>query len=181
MGRMIANWCQRNGCVSEEEYPIVLYGLQIMFNTSQKIMGILLISMVLGILWEVLLSMVIFCSMRYWAGGWHSSTHIGCFSTMLFICVCPAFLKSIEGNWAILVWVCMVLYSLYNILRYAPRNSKVNPITDEWILKRKRIGAIVECIMLVIAICACQSTELRWLMIVPLFAETVTLSPVIEK
>lgn len=176
MSRIITDWCQKNGCVSEEEYPIVLYGLEIMFNTSLKIMGILLISMMLEIFWEVLLSMLVFCSMRYWAGGWHSNTHIGCFSTMLFICVCPAFLKSIEAKWVIPVWVCMGLYSLYNILRYAPRNSKVNPITVERILKRKRIGSVVECIALLMAMCMLQETEVRWLIIVPLFAEAITLT-----
>ena len=179
--RELANWLERNCDMSKEEYAVALYGLQVMLNSTIKIAGIFLIGVVCGIWQEVLFTMLVFCSMRYWAGGWHSSTHIGCFSTMLCICVCPAFLKSIEGNWVILVWVCMVLYSLYSILRYAPRNSKVNPIVDICILKRKRIGSMVEAFMLVVIMLLCKSTEICWLISVPLFFEAITISPATSK
>lgn len=174
--RGLTDWIERNCDMSKEEYAIALYGLQIMFNSTIKIAGIFLIGMVCGIWQEVLFTMLVFCSMRYWAGGWHSSTHIGCFSTMLFICVCPAFLKNIEADWVVPVWVCMGLYSLYNILRYAPRNSKVNPIADVQILRRKRIGSVVECIVLLMTACMFQETEVRWLIIAPLFAEAITVT-----
>lgn len=176
MSRIIADWCKRNHCVSDEEYAVVLYGLEVMFNTSLKLIGIILIGILLGSFREVLLSMIVFCSMRYWAGGWHSDTHLGCFSTMLAFCVSPSFLKGIEEAWVTPVWIGMIAYSLFKIFRYAPQNSKVNPITDEKILRRKRIGSIAECVALVILVSVCQNTALGWLVIAPLFFEAVTLS-----
>lgn len=176
MSRIIADWCKRNNCVSEGEYAIVLYGLEVMFNTSLKLMGIVLAGIMLGMFREVLLSMIVFCSMRYWAGGWHSDTHIGCFSTMLAFCVSPGLLKNVETVWIIPLWIMMIVYSVYKIFRYAPQNSKVNPITDERILKRKRIGSIIECMLLVLIVCVCPQTAIRWLIIMPLFYEAVTLS-----
>lgn len=176
MSRIIADWCKRNHCVSEGEYAIVLYGLEVMFNTSLKLAGIILTGIVLGVFWEVLLSMAVFCSMRYWAGGWHSETHMGCFSAMLAFCVSPAFLQNIEAVWVMPLWIGMILYSIYKILRYAPQNSKINPITDESILRKKRIGAIIECMLLAVVICVCPVTAIRWLLVMPLFFEAVTLS-----
>lgn len=56
--RGIAGWCRKHGVVSEEEYPIVLYGIQVLLNTSLKILGILLIGVMLHQLstnwWELL-------------------------------------------------------------------------------------------------------------------------------
>lgn len=179
MCRIMADWCRKYGNVSEKEYPIVLYGLQVMFNSSLKMLGILLIGACLGVFREVVISMSVFCSMRYWAGGWHSSTHMGCFGSMLIPCLCPAFLQNLRGSWIYPVWLCMIVYSLYAIFRYAPRNSKVNPITDERILRRKRVVSILESTLLVVLIGLLGDESIRWLIVTPLFVEAVTLSAVL--
>lgn len=174
--RRIADWCRQNDSVTEEDYPIVVYGLEVMLNNSVKMLGILLIGLLLGHIREVILSMAVFCSMRYWAGGYHSDTHIGCFSIMLIPCLGPSFLTGFKGQWVLLCWGGMILYSLYEIVRHAPRNSKVNPIRDLSILRRNRICAIVECVILIGIAVTCRGTAIPWLIIVPLFVEAVTIS-----
>ena len=61
----IADWCKKYGAVSDEDYPIILYGIQVSLNTSLKMMGIFLVGAVLHQLAAVFLSTVVFCSMRY--------------------------------------------------------------------------------------------------------------------
>ena len=45
--RGIADWCKKNGAILEEDYPIVLYGIQVVLNTSLKLLGIFLIGALL--------------------------------------------------------------------------------------------------------------------------------------
>ena len=134
--RSIAEWCRKNGDVSEADYPIVLYGIQTLFNTSLKVMGILMAGLALHRFWAVLVCTTVFCSMRHWTGGWHSKSHLGCFCTMFIVCVGSTFFIGLEEKWVSGVLSCMMLYSVYKILKYAPCNSKVNPISDAGIMKK---------------------------------------------
>ena len=171
----IANWCKKNGDVSEEDYPIILYGIQLCLNTSLKVLGILLIGALLHHFATVLISMAVFCSMRYWTGGWHSKSHLGCFCAMLVPCICPVLLLELDWGWMPWALGCMLIYSVYKILRYAPCNSKVNPIENPQILKRKRIGSIIETVGIVMVVLICSGIELQWLIILPLYIDAVML------
>jgi len=145
-------------------------------NTSLKLLGIFLTGVLLQRLPAVLLSTTVFCSMRYWTGGWHSESHIGCFCTMLIPCVGPSLLTVISGEGIPWVLGFMAVYSIYKVLRYAPCNSKVNPIEDVKILKLKRIGGIAEVIIVSAGILLGFSTEMKWLIGLPLFIETILIN-----
>lgn len=168
----IAGWCKKNGAVSDEDYPIVLYGIQVILNTSIKISGIFLTGVLLHRLAAVLISTAVFCSMRYWTGGWHSKSHSGCFCTMLIPCVCPSllmeFMAGRNAEWVFWVLGGMLVYSIYKVLRYAPCNSTVNPIEDAGILKVKRIGGIAEGFVLGMLIVFCINREWILLVLFPL-------------
>ena len=174
--RGIVGWCKKTGAASDENYPIVLYGIQVILNTSLKLLGIFLTGVLLQRLPAVLLSTTVFCSMRYWTGGWHSESHIGCFCTMLIPCVGPSLLTVISGEGIPWVLGFMAVYSIYKVLRYAPCNSKVNPIEDVKILKLKRIGGIAEVIIVSAGILLGFSTEMKWLIGLPLFIETILIN-----
>lgn len=169
----IAEWCKKNCAVSEEDYPIVLYGIQVILNTSIKLLGIFMIGALLHRLPAVLLSTAVFCSMRYWTGGWHSGSHIGCFCTMLIPCVGSSLLAGISEEWVPWVLRTMAVYSVYKVLRYAPCNSKVNPIEDEKKLKLKRIGSIAEVMIVGSGVLLGFSTEMQWLIGLPLFLNAI--------
>lgn len=173
---VIASWCKKNGAVSDEDNLVIIYGIQVILNTSLKLLGIFLIGALLHRLPTVLLSTAVFCSMRYWTGGWHSESHIGCFCTMLIPCVGPSLLVEISGGWIPWVLGFTAVYSVYKVLRYAPCNSKVNPIEDEETLKMKRIGSIAEVIIVEAGILLSFSTEMQWLTGVPVFFNAILLN-----
>lgn len=172
----IADWCKKNGAVSEENYPIILYGIQVLLNTSLKVLGILLTGALLHRFVAVAISMAVFCSMRYWTGGWHSKSHLGCFCTMLIPCVCPSLLMGVDGAWVPWVLRGMLVYSVYAVIRYAPCNSEVNPICDPKILKAKRVGSVMEMLGVVIGMFLCSNVKTLWLISVPLFANAIMLN-----
>lgn len=172
----IVNWCKREGTVPDEDYNIVFYGIQVLLNTLLKIFSILFIALLLHQFFTVLISMTVFCSMRYWTGGWHSKSHLGCFCTMLISCLIPSFFVGIHGEWAEWLLKGIMIYSAYRVFRYAPCNSKVNPIEDPKLLHRKRIGSIIETAGLLIITFVCPDIEIGWLMVLPSFANAIMLT-----
>lgn len=175
ISRKLALWCLCNDGIDESQYPIVIYGIELFLNTTLKVMGILATGVVLGMFAEVLLAMVAFCGMRHWTGGYHCKTHIGCFSVMALVCLGTALVSKINFEGAVIVQFLMICHSVWMIYRYAPRNSEKNPITDEKILRRKRKGSFLWLVCNVIIINFCKINT-RWLIILPVFVETMLLS-----
>lgn len=173
----IAQWCHKNGVVTKEEYPILIYGLQTIFNSSVKIAVILLLGACVNRIWGVLVSMTVFCSMRYWTGGYHSKSHLGCFTAMLIPCFLPSFLTDIKGSGVVVLFWVMGSLSLCMVLRYAPVNSRRNPVLDFKILCKNRICGILECVCLLGSAIIIHNTQMGWLILVPLFADGVLLLP----
>ena len=64
ISRKLGLWCLRNGGISESQYPIVIYGIELFLNTTLKVVGILAAGAILGMFAEVLLAMTVFCGMR---------------------------------------------------------------------------------------------------------------------
>lgn len=175
ISRKLGLWCLRNEGIAESQYPIVIYGIELFLNTTFKVVGILTAGAVLGMFAEVLLAMTAFCGMRYWTGGYHCKTHIGCFSVMALVCLGAALVSKINFEGAVIVQFLMICHSAWMIFRYAPRNSEKNPITDEKILRRKRKGSFIWLACNVIIMSFCKA-DIRWLIILPVFAEAMLLS-----
>ena len=48
ISRKLGLWCLRNGGISESQYPIVIYGIELFLNTTLKVVGILAAGAILG-------------------------------------------------------------------------------------------------------------------------------------
>ena len=101
ISRKIGLWWLRNEGIAESQYPIVIYGIELFLNTTLKVVGILAAGAILGMFAEVLLAMTAFCGMRYWTGGYHCKTHIGCFSVMALVCLGAALVSKINFEGAV--------------------------------------------------------------------------------
>lgn len=177
ISKKIAAWCIQNHPMDDAESHIVAYGIELMLNTSLKVIAIFVIGAAMGYLREVAVAMAVFGGVRYFAGGYHCRTDLGCFSVMLFVCLCPIPFMRMDVDIARWIWGVIVIYSLYEIIRYAPRNSKVNPIYDSLILRKKRVGSIITSVVAVLLIAVYPNDNVRWLVAMPVFVEAVTLSP----
>lgn len=133
----IAFWCQQNSDMPEEEYPILVYGVEVLANTSVKILGLLILGYICNCIVEAVITIAVFGSMRYWSGGYHCKTHIGCFIAMLGMCIGSTVLSKIMIQKSALIWLLMVTYSCWAVIRYAPQVSHINPITSSNILRKK--------------------------------------------
>uniref|UniRef100_UPI004056A8C7 accessory gene regulator ArgB-like protein n=1 Tax=Acetatifactor sp. TaxID=1872090 RepID=UPI004056A8C7 len=181
LSKNITDWCRKYYALEDADAPIVEYGIQLFLNTSLKVIGIFVIGAIIGHFKKVVIAMFVFGSIRNFAGGRHCQTDFGCFSVMLCICLSPIPMFPVPLHLAQWIWGGIAVYSLYQVIRYAPRNSTVNPICDVRILKRKRIGSLVVTGMYVLLLIFYSEPWLRWLVAMPLFIEAVTISPVFYK
>lgn len=178
INKQIINWCGKYYVMDDAESNVVEYGVQLMLNTSIKIIIILLVGVVLGYLKEVVVSMWVFGCIRYFAGGYHCKTDIGCLGVMLAISLSPMLFFDIEERISWWIWSFIIVYSMYQTVRYAPRNSKVNPIYDMQILSRKRKGSVIVVGIAIMVICFNSQNALCWLVAIPMFVEAVAISPI---
>ena len=176
ISRKLGLWCLRNEGIAESQYPIVIYGIELFLNTTLKVVEILTAGAILGMFAEVLLAMTALCGMRYWTGGYHCKTHIGCFSVMALVCLGAALVSKINFEGAVIVQFLMIFHSAWMIFRYAPRNSEKNPITDEKILRRKRKGSFI-WLACNVGLASVAKQNVRWIIVIPIFMNTLLVAP----
>ena len=179
ISKKLTAWCCAHYAMSEEDCHIVEYGMESMLNSSVKILIILCVGMLFGHLPEVFTAMFVFGVIRKFAGGYHSHSHLGCLGAMLLIDFCPMLFMHLDGAWVRPFWAILAIYTLYEIIRYAPRNSLVNPIYDERLLLRNRVGSIVTTCAAILFVMVSPSVKWGWIVMLASFAEAVTISPLV--
>lgn len=178
----VGDWCREILHMSESQYHIVTYGLELMIGGVLKILALLLVGAAFHCLPTIVAMIVVFGIFRTLAGGYHSSTHMGCLGAMFLVCFSPVLCRQLNLAVAQLLWMPMLLYSTYQFVRYAPRASKVNPIHDPRILRRKRVGSLLADCLVIAFVFFFRSYDFCWIPVNALFAEAVMISaPVVDR
>lgn len=81
--------------ISEEEAPVVLYGMKLLFMTLVEFSSVILLAVWCGNLLEGLCFLLGFCPLRLYAGGYHAKTPIRCFFMTLAVYMVFSFLLGI--------------------------------------------------------------------------------------
>ena len=95
---------------------------------------------------------------------------------MFVVCFSPVQCAQMNIRIAQILWIPMLIYSIYQFIKRAPRNSKVNPIYDARILKRKRIGSMVANFLVIAIVIIFCNYNFCWILVNSLFAEAVLIS-----
>ncbi|WMC91906.1 accessory gene regulator ArgB-like protein [Kineothrix sp. MB12-C1] len=173
----ITDWCSRHNEMSETQAIAVTYGIELIFNSLFKVIGLVLLGAISGRMWDVIISLVCFSSLRYCAGGLHMKSNLGCFLSMVFVCV-----SSIAGAEYIhyLPVGIMVGLSIGIIIvnkLFAPFFTENNPIEDKKILRQKNIGAVVIAAVWLIIIWVLPDWYMKMLMLTAITLETLSILP----
>lgn len=148
----ITEWCAGRNDMSETQAAVVTYGIELLFNTLFKLIGLLILAGLFHRTLEVIVAIVCFSLLRSQAGGVHMQTSIGCFSAMVFIaalsCLGAEFITHLPP--ALLAGISVGIVVLNKL--YAPFFTENNPIEDEKIIKRKNIGAVVLSVLMLAVI-----------------------------
>lgn len=181
IGILITDWCSQFISIEEEVHSVINYGIEVWLNSSMKIFFLVLIGGICDFFVETIVVLLIFGRVRKFAGGVHCKTDLGCFFSMFLICAISIGISKNSENIPLFLINIGLIISWIIIWKFAPCNSKVNPITDSTILQKKRKGSILVTIGLSILIIFLPTSEWKWLVFCPVFIETITILPFMER
>lgn len=141
---------------TDEKAEEINYGLQLLIGELPKTFIFILISILLGVFKEFLITIIVIFPYRAFSGGFHLKTHLGCIlGTSMFYCgiayISKFSLFSYNTKYilTILIWIFGILMCKL----YAPADTENVPILRKKERKTKRIlSYIVLTITLIIGV-----------------------------
>lgn len=139
---------------TDEKAEEINYGLQLLIGELPKTFIFILISILLGVFKEFLITIIVIFPYRAFSGGFHLKTHLGCIlGTSMFYCgiayISKLSLFSYNTKYilSILIWI----FGMLMCKLYAPADTENVPILRKKERKTKRIlSYIVLTITLII-------------------------------
>lgn len=139
------------GIISEEDYEIYKYGFELIIALLLTVTDIVLISVLIHKLFQTVLYLIGFFSVRAICGGYHAKHHYSCFiitnlSYFLFLLLDYCFS---EKPYIIFVTGFMCIISSVFIGAFAPIEHPDNPMTE---YRRKRNRFLSKVLLIVVCV-----------------------------
>jgi len=128
--------------IDDEKADVINYGLQNIVGEIPKIFIVVIVSYLLGIWKETLLTFLLLIPYKNSSGGFHLKTHLGCIiATTTFYCGIPALAKLIllPGILKYIVIAILWVFGMYMIKLYAPADTENVPILRKKDRRKQRI------------------------------------------
>lgn len=173
----ITQWCLGRSEMSETQAIIVTYGIELIFDSLFKLIGLVILGIIFGRTWEVILSIGCFALLRSSAGGLHMESSLGCFLSMVFVCVTSCAGAELIGELPIAIMVVLSVGIVVLNKLFAPFFTQNNPIEDEQIIKNKNLRAVIISILLLIIIWIVPVWKIKLLILIPVTLESLSILP----
>lgn len=129
-----------------EEY---IYGLELSLSVFASYLSVIIIGIIMGMIWQSILFLLLFVTVRRFAGGFHFKSQIVCYLFMCVICIIALLaIKYSENNIAICSAAMAVSTLLLLVLSPIPAIEK--PLDD----KEKVVYGRITRILLAVIACA---------------------------
>lgn len=172
------NYIKKNSNYSEDELNKIKYGLEGIYLTNIKIIIILAIGFIFNYLDIILLTLIFFNILRFFAFGLHAKKSSQCLILSIFeFNILPLIIQKIDIS--ILFVVLIFIFSFISFLLFAPADTEKRPLTN----KRKRITrkilSLIACIIFLILSLSCD--YLRNPIVTSLIIESIMINPISYK
>lgn len=165
--------------VDDEESEIILYGIQLIVGEIPKLILMIIISTVLGILWQTLLAFFLILPYKIVSGGFHLKSHLGCFVGTL-VCYCGnailSSLVTLPMQQKIILIVINIILGIVMISKYAPADTTNLPILTKKERKQKKILSYIFLIINMIVACIVQNTTIANILIFGSLIQTFSIT-----
>lgn len=165
----------------ELEQIALTYSIEVWINNLLKIVIIMLLAGILGITTRSLIIIVIFASLRRYAGGVHCEENWTCVIITSFIVIGGALFSTLQVQViSPIIWCVFYLLGAIGLYKYAPSATKINPISEKEkkVLKKKTM--LIYGIYVIIAILM-RNNGFRAIVLWTAYCELVTLLPVVNR
>ena len=179
LAQQVTAWCNQLYPMEREQEIAVCYGLELLLENLIKFIGIFLLAGLFGMADEVAIFCLVFCPFRMLAGGIHMRTGTGCFVFMLALISITLFCKEIFILDYTIRW-CLVFLIAVLCWKYAPCDTKKNPIVFEEVRRKKKYFSIIFGLLCMVVTEWLGTEEIKVLVVSALFFETLTILPVTD-
>ncbi len=126
-----------------DEREICSYGIEILISSIIGVLIILLIGSFIGMLYETVLYLTVFISLRHYTGGLHLNTYTKCniSSSLLFVMIMSLY-KFIGNNYKIYPLLVCVFLSVAVVIIHCPVENVNKPVSEEE-RKKLKIKAVI--------------------------------------
>lgn len=174
------NYIKNNTDYDEIKLKEIEYGIVSIYLTFSKIIIILILSLILGIIKEVIVFMIFFNILRTTGFGLHATKSWICLlsSTLTFIGI-PLICKYIQINIYIKVLICVI--SIILMCKNAPADTKKRPIVSKKRRLTFKILSTILAIIFSISAIIIKNNFLSNCLIFALILENIMISPISYK
>lgn len=151
--RIIA-YAIKNNALDKGKAEEYIYGLEIALSVSASYLSVLLIGFLMGMFWQSALFLLIFASVRRFAGGFHFSSQMACYLFTCIICYVVLLIIKYSGN---NIPICSVIMTLSTaaLLILSPVPAVEKPLDEKEKVVYGRIARTMTIIIAVIYIALC--------------------------
>lgn len=165
---------------SKEKLEIIEYGLEGFYLTMSKLIVIFALGFILGKLKKILMLLLFYNIIRFFAFGLHAKKSYQCLimSLLFFIggvYICDYMYISLELKAIILI------ISIFLIYKYAPADTEKRPLVNKKKRKMYKIYSILTSLIYSIFIILCSDNVVSNYLLVGLIAETLMILPLSYK
>ena len=184
MKKQFLNFCEKtiinNKNINEEELEIINYGLESIYLTLVKIVIIIFLSLLLGIFKEVILMIVSYNIIRFFAFGLHAPNSTSCLITSIILFIGGAYV-SVYLDISIYIKIIISFISILLISIYAPADTEKRPLIN----RKKRIKykyiSIVVSIFMSFFLIKFHDSYLSNFLLIGLIEEVIMILPITYK
>lgn len=133
-----------NGIIEAKDTEVYEYGLELLLSEVLETLAVLAVSFFLGKFFVTLLFLASFSVLRMYAGGYHASSHLKCFLTLLF--VYSVFLLLIYLIDQFKVGCLTIIFTAVSeglVILLAPVESEYKPLSAEEKQKYRKISIFI--------------------------------------
>lgn len=162
---------------TEEEKELLLYGLEGIYLTLTKLIIIIVLSVLLGMVKEVILLLIFFNILRFTGFGVHAQNSMSCLITStLFFILLPYFFLNVSVPifvQAILCGSCLLSYLLY-----APADTVKRPLKNAKKRRIRKIGTLITGSIFTILIFAISNPMIQSMLLTSLVVQMIVILPI---
>ena len=144
----IITYAIKNSTLDKDKADEYIYGLEITLSVLASYLSVIIIGLLMGMLWQSVLFLFLFVSVRRFAGGFHFSSQIMCYLSMCIMCsLVLLIIKYSENN--VMLYSIIMTISIIILLMLSPVPAIEKPLdTKEKII----YGRIARIMIIVIAV-----------------------------
>ena len=116
----LADWSQKQLHIEEEQKLVIEYGLQVFLDGVIKFLTLFGLGLCFKKFPEVVIYLISFCGLRYWAGGVHCKTSFRCLVAMVFFCFGCIGVSNWIKEIPFVIWIFLWIVDIGILLKKAP-------------------------------------------------------------